>query len=81
MGIVVLSYVFFYAGFAIMTVSYIWIVILAFHESTRWGLLCFFLPPAQLVFIFQSWDECKIPFFIYLAGDLCSFVIPMLLRS
>ena len=81
MGIVVLSNVFFIVGLAILTVSYIWIVILAFHESTRWGLLCFFLPPAQLVFIFQSWDECKIPFFIYLAGAFCSFVIPALLRS
>ena len=45
----------------VLVVCNIWIIIEAFSESIIWGLLAFFFPLAQLVFVFLHWDRVKTP--------------------
>jgi hypothetical protein len=37
----------------------VWLLVLAFQESVLWGLLCFFVPCAQLVFVAKFWDRTR----------------------
>ncbi|WFB36774.1 hypothetical protein P3T73_03235 [Kiritimatiellota bacterium B12222] len=40
----------------------IWYVIVAFQQSVGWGLAVFFLPFADVFFLFCHWQEAKRPF-------------------
>ena len=40
-------------GFLIILVSWIWIIILAFKESTGWGVACMFFPIISLIYVIK----------------------------
>lgn len=48
--------------------AFVWLLVIAFRESTGWGLVCLFIPFAVLVFTVKFWDQAKLPFFGCLAG-------------
>ncbi|RLE25922.1 MAG: hypothetical protein DRJ61_14910 [Acidobacteria bacterium] len=50
--------------------AYVWLLVIAFRESTVWGLVCLCIPFAVLVFGFKFWNEAKIPFLVCLAGSI-----------
>ena len=66
-------------GFAIIAISYIWLLIIGYRVSVGWLIGIFFLwiffyPP----FLFKHWDKAKNNFFLLLAGlivILYSFLI------
>jgi hypothetical protein len=49
-------------GIVLSAVGGIWFLIAAFKVSVTWGLLCLFLAPAQIVFLFKHWKEARKPF-------------------
>jgi len=51
-----------------------WILKIAFGVSTGWGLVCLFFFP---VFLTRHWEECRLPFFINIAG-LLVFLVGMM---
>ncbi len=48
--------------------AYVWLLVIAFRESTVWGLVCLCIPFAVLVFGFKFWNEAKTPFLACLVG-------------
>lgn len=40
----------------------------AFREGRAWGLCCFFIPFAKLLFLIFHWEEAKRPFLMYVIG-------------
>lgn len=60
-------------GGLVSLAAFVWLLVIAFKESTVWGLACLFIPFAVLVFAFKFWDEAKLPFFGILAGSFLSF--------
>jgi len=49
--------------------AFVWLLVIAFRESTAWGLASLFIPFAALVFVLKFWDQAKLPFFGCLAGS------------
>ncbi len=49
--------------------AFIWLLKIAFRESTAWGLACLFIPFAALIFVVKFWDLAKLPFFGCLVGS------------
>lgn len=60
-------------GGLVSLAAFAWLLVIAFKESTVWGLVCLFVPFAILVFAFKFWDEVKVPCFGILAGLFLSF--------
>jgi hypothetical protein len=56
------------AGYLVLVVGGLWMVIVAFQESVLWGIGCMVLPFLGLVFLFMYWQQAKRPFFLQLAG-------------
>ncbi len=56
-------------GGLVSLVAFVWLLVIAFRESTVWGLACLFVPFAALFFIVRFWDEAKLPFFGCLVGS------------
>ena len=50
--------------FILVTVGYIWMLIVSFKNSFIWCLLCFFFLPAIYIFSALNWPEAKKPFLI-----------------
>lgn len=57
-------------GGLVSLAAFVWLLVIAFKESTVWGLVCLLIPFAMLVFVFKFWDEAKMPFF----GIFCRLV-------
>lgn len=55
-------------GLLIALISNVWFLVVAFQRSVLWGLAVFFLPLANLVFLFHAWAEAKRPFQLGLAS-------------
>lgn len=57
-------------GFLLSLIGGIWGIVLAFQDSTTWGLLYLFVPFASLVFIIKKWGNpaVKKSFFLGLLG-------------
>ncbi len=53
-------------GIVISAVGGIWFLVAAFKVSVLWGLLCLFVPLAQIVFLITHWKEVRKPFAICL---------------
>lgn len=51
-------------GCLFSAVANIWILVLAFKRHIGWGLACFFIPLASVVFIFMNLPRTAIPFVI-----------------
>ncbi len=49
--------------------AFVWLLVIAFRESTLWGLACLFIPFVALIFVMKFWDQAKLPFFGCLAGS------------
>ncbi len=56
-------------GVLISLAAFVWLLVIAFRESTVWGLACLLIPFVVLVFAFKFWDEAKMPFFGILVGS------------
>ncbi len=58
----ILSFVLFGIALAIVVVTSIWTLVLAFQRHIGWGLAVLFVPFAQLIFVIKAWEEAKRPF-------------------
>lgn len=65
-------------GFIVAAVAGIWLLVVAFHESTMWGLGCLFCNAVALIFVIIHWAEAKRPFLIQLGGVALIFLGTML---
>ena len=48
--------------FVVCVLSSVWFLVIAFRESFLWGVLCLFVPLANLVFLVMFWKKAKNPF-------------------
>jgi uncharacterized protein YbaR (Trm112 family) len=55
-------------GSLALFVGGIWCVVIAFQDSAVAGLLCLFVPFYALYYVIAHFEECKIPFYLYLCG-------------
>ncbi|WP_350588144.1 hypothetical protein [Psychrobacter sp. 78a-MNA-CIBAN-0178] len=60
MGIVGIAL--FFIALIICIIYGIKLIIIAFQESTAWGLMYLFVPFANLYFVFTRWEKTKYPF-------------------
>ncbi len=67
-AVIIIALIFMLAGFIVILVSGIRLLIYAFEESIAWGLGYMFVPFVNLAFIFMHWDKCGKWFFINLGG-------------
>lgn len=58
------------AGWVVMIVGWIMLLIAAFSESVLWGLACFFVPIVMLFYVIIHWSEAKKGLAVYLGGIL-----------
>ncbi len=58
----------------------IWLIIAAFRVDVMWGMACFFIPLAQLVFLYKHTDRAIVPFmlsvFSLILLLIASFALP-----
>ena len=52
----------------------IWVVVVAFKDSTMQGILVLFVPFYFFIYVFKHWDECGAAFYLWLGGQAASFV-------
>ena len=52
----------FFIALIICIIYGIKLIIIAFQESTAWGLMYLFVPFANLYFVFTRWEKTKSPF-------------------
>lgn len=52
----------FVIGFIILVFYGIQLIIIAFRESTAWGLIYLFVPFGSLYYMVTRWQKCKSPF-------------------
>ena len=48
-------------GFIILLFYGIQLIIIAFRESTAWGLMYLFVPLANLYYVITRWEKCQSP--------------------
>lgn len=75
--------VIFIAGFVMMLIGAIRILVSAFRESILWGLGCLFVPFCMLIYLIVHWEDAKSGFFLKLKGFfvvalglICAIAIP-----
>ncbi len=59
----------------LMGIGHVWIVILAFKESTLSGLGVMFIPFRKLIYIKNNWEDVKIPALLYFGGFILFITI------
>ncbi len=69
-----LALILFGIGVLVALASSVWFLVVAFQRSVWWGLAVFFLPLANLVFLFCAWAEAKRPFLLGL-GSVALFAV------
>ena len=57
------------------TGCFIWLTIVAFRESTGWGLATFLLPFAFIFFAIKHWDVAKRPFLSYIGTSAAGLML------
>ncbi len=62
------------SGSLVSLATFVWLLKIAFRESTLWGFACLFIPFAALIFVVKFWDHAKMPFFGCLAGSVLGVV-------
>ena len=55
-------------GFAVLLISGIWLLVVAFQQSALWGLGCMFVPFVSLAFVIRYWDKAAKPCFVQVAA-------------
>lgn len=60
--------IFFIIGFIIIVIYGLKLALLAFEESTAWGLIYLFVPFANLYYVITRWEKCRSPFLKSLIG-------------
>jgi len=58
----------FFIGFAVASVGYLWIVVIAFKKDVLWGVACLLLSFPTLIFLLLNRDDCRKAFFVCTAG-------------
>ena len=51
--------------YALLFVVWIWLVVIAFRESSGWGIVTFLFWPAAIILLFRNWgaeNDIKVPF-------------------
>ena len=69
MGSVVhtLGWILFILGWILTFLGSLWIITLGWQRNVYWGVVCFFLPVIQLVYVVLHWKESKEAFFLLIA--------------
>ena len=55
-------------GVIAMFISWIWIVVIAFKESTGWGIGSLLLNPVALIYALTRAKKCKTPLILFSVG-------------
>ena len=56
------------AGYIVMGICSIWLIVVAFRESALHGLLCWFVPFYAIYYAITRWEDCKRPALGILSG-------------
>ena len=57
-------------GGLVSSAAFVWLLVIAFRESTAWGLACLFIPFAALIFAFKFWENAKLPLVGCVGGSM-----------
>jgi len=63
-----LSMIGFWGGLVTIFVGRIWFLVVAYQESILWGVCCFFVPFAEVLFFFTHLEDCWKPTLVYVLG-------------
>lgn len=55
-------------GAILLGAGYVWLVVLAFGSSRRWGVACLVFPPSATCFALKNWQTAKTPFLMVIAS-------------
>ena len=66
--------IFFFIGFIVFSVGYLWIVVNAFKKDVLWGLSCLFIAFVTMIFLLLHWDDCRRAFCVCTAGLIICLV-------
>ena len=58
------------AGAIVGLIGWIGVLLLAFRESTVWGILSLLIGIVWLIYAIMHWDEAKKPFLLSLGGSI-----------
>ena len=61
-------------GVGIYLVGLIWIIIIPFRESAKYGLLCLFMPFYFLYYLVSRWGEMRRPLILIIVGLVAAFL-------
>lgn len=64
----------FFIGFAVVSVGYLWIVVIAFKKDVLWGVACLLLSFPTIIFLLLNWYDCRRAFCICTAGFIICLV-------
>lgn len=62
-----------WGGIIIAGVGRIWFLVVAYQESTLWGVCCFFVPFAEVIFFFTHLEDTWRPTVVYILGIVILF--------
>jgi hypothetical protein len=60
--------VLFVLAWILSTWGRVWLLVVAFHTSTQWGVLCLLAPCFDLIFLITHWQDAKKPFGLQVLG-------------
>ena len=63
-----LGWILFILGWVLTFFGSLWIIVLGWQRNIYWGVVCFFIPIVQLVYVAFYWKESKEAFFLLMAG-------------
>jgi hypothetical protein len=63
-----LGWVLFVLGWVLEFLGGFWIIILGWQRNILWGVVCFFVPIIQLMYVALHWKESKEAFYLQIAG-------------
>jgi hypothetical protein len=62
--------------------AFIWLVVVAFKNSTLWGVLVLlFSPITAIVFAIKCWEEAKKPFLLYIGSSAAALAVVLIFMA
>jgi len=65
------------AGFVLMFLGHLWIVVEAWQKGVLWGFGCLFFPLVSLIYVALNWKLVKNAFFL----QVCGFILSVIAES
>jgi len=65
-------------GWLFAVLGGLWIIVLGWQRNILWGVICFLVPLAQLVYVAAHWKESREAFWLLVAGLVLIFFAALL---